>query len=129
MKRRGLTVLELLVGLTSLMLAATFVSQLYYVVLMDRRQQEARAMSQYLANNVLEAAIASDAAELTEAWAQSQSSLAAVKDRWPEATRTVQLKVHESGLQEIVVSVQMRPKEPVYELHGWRALRKSMGAP
>ena len=107
-KRRAITVLETIVALVCLGVAATLVGQVAVWSIGERARADTRLAAIEWAANVLERANASRWEELNEAWAAKQTLPEELSERMVKPVVTVQLETDEQlpNIKRMNVRVQ-----------------------
>jgi Tfp pilus assembly protein PilV len=107
-RRPGFTILETCIALALLILAGTLVAELAVFSLRERARADIRLAAIEWAANVLEAAQALPAAELTPAWAAERQLPADLRDRLGGGTATVEVGSEKGivGVKRVTVTVR-----------------------
>lgn len=107
MSRRGMTILETVVAIACLGIAATLVTQLAAWSLNERARADTRLAAMEWAANILEKARAMPWAELTPEWAAKQTLPADLAERMFNPTTSVVItsEPNVTGLKRVAVNV------------------------
>jgi hypothetical protein len=107
-RRHGFTVLETCIALALLLLAGTLVAELAVFSLRERARADVRLAAIEWAANVLEAAQALPAPELTPAWAADRQLPADLRDRLGGGNATVEVGSEKGivGVRRVTVTVR-----------------------